>query len=116
MRIALTVIAALGLAASGSVAAPGEAVTDGRATLRLVDSAPLKLRGRGFVARERVRITVSARGRTAKRVTASAAGAFLAVFRDVSVDRCSGLTVVAVGSQGSRASLKLPQPQCPPPP
>jgi hypothetical protein len=115
MRMAFTVIVALALSAAGSVAQAREDGATGRATLQLVDRTPLKLRGKGFIARERVRVTVSVRGRTAKRVIASPAGAFVVVFRDVSVDRCSGLRAVANGSQGSRASLKLPQPQCPPP-
>jgi hypothetical protein len=114
MRIALTLIATLLVAASGSAAALTEAAADGRATLRLADREPLELRGKGFVARERVRVTVFVQGRTSKRVTASARGTFLVVFQDVAVDRCSGLRAVANGSEGSRASFKLPQPQCPP--
>lgn len=114
MRMALTVIVALALVASGSAAQANERGTSGRATLRLVDTAPLKLRGRGFLARERVRITVSAQGRTTRRVIAGANGSFVVAFSDFVLDRCHGLTVVAVGAGGSRASLKLPQPQCPP--
>jgi hypothetical protein len=115
MRLALTVIVALALAASGSAAQANERSTSGRATLKLVNKAPLKLRGSGFLTRERVRITVSAQRRTTKRVIASARGSFVVAFSDVVVDRCHGLTVVAVGAGGSRASLKLPQPHCPPP-
>jgi hypothetical protein len=115
MRIVLTVIAALVLAASGSVAQVGETAGTGRATLTLTDRAPLKLRGRGFLARERVRITVSAPIRKTKRVTASVRGSFVVTFEDVVVDRCHRLIASAVGNGGSRASAKLPQPQCPPP-
>jgi hypothetical protein len=117
MRIALTLVAALALAVSvsGSAATPGDATVGGRATLKVADTAPLKLRGNGFLARERVRVTVSARGRGVKRVIANAAGSFVVAFEAVSMDRCSRLVAVAVGSQGSRASLKRPQPQCPPP-
>jgi hypothetical protein len=115
MRIALTVVTALVLAVSASaMGGARDAAAPNRATLRLVDRAPLKLLGKGFQARERVRVTVSVRRRTAKRVIASPAGTFVVAFADVSVDRCSGLTAVAVGARGSRASLKLPQPQCPP--
>lgn len=115
MRIALTVVVALALAASWSVAQAREDATTGRATLTLTDRAPLKLRGKGFVARERVRITVSAQIRKTKRTIASARGSFVVTFDGVAVDRCQGLTAFAVGNGGSRASAKLPQPQCPPP-
>jgi hypothetical protein len=114
MRIALTLVVALLLAVSGSAATANGHGGVGRASLTLLKPEPLKLRGIRFLAGERVRVTVSVPSPRAKRVTASAAGSFAAAFADVSVDPCSGLTAVAVGSRGSRATLKLPQRQCPP--
>lgn len=115
MRIALTVVVAVVLAAAGSAAEAGQGTAGGRATLKLVDATPLKLRGTAFLAGERVRVTVSARATKAKRVTANAAGSFVVAFPGFSHDRCNALTAFAVGSQGSQARLKIrAQPQCPP--
>jgi len=114
VRIALIVLTALVLAVSATAMGAGDGATPSRAALRLVDRAPLKLRGRGFHARELVRVTISVERRTTKRVRATAAGSFLVTFPGVLVDRCNALTAFAVGARGSRASLKLPQPLCPP--
>jgi hypothetical protein len=114
MRIALIVVTALMLAVSGSAMSTPDASKPTRATLGLADTAPLKLRGRGFHARERVRVSVSAERRATKRVVATAAGSFVVTFADISVDRCNGLVAVAVGRRGSRATYKQPQPLCPP--
>jgi hypothetical protein len=101
------------------VALPGARVeaasTKSQATLRLVSKQPLVLRGTRFVDDERVRVTVYSQGnRSVKRVRAVNAGRFVVRFSDVFVDRCSGLRALAVGDEGSRAWLKLPDPACPP--
>lgn len=112
MRVVLALIAvALATLPEASGTAPA------RPVLRLVDSAPVVLRGSHFLPRERVlvRLTVGELKR-AKNVRATAAGRFSAVFSSVSYDRCAAhLSAVATGRGGSRASLKLPQPACPPP-
>jgi hypothetical protein len=84
------------------------------ARLHLADAAPLKLRGTGFVAGERVRVTVTAETRRTKRVSADRSGRFVTRVAGVGYDRCNGLLAQAVGSEGSLARLKLPQPLCPP--
>lgn len=89
----------------------------GRARLVVAADAPLTLRGYGFVARERVRVTVRSGERgTSKRVRAGVRGRFRIMFESVTFDRCGeGLEVAAVGDQGTRAVLKVrPQPLCPP--
>jgi hypothetical protein len=92
------------------------ATADGRRSpaLRLVDREPITLTGVRFRGRELVRVEVSADGGAAtRRVRSTAAGAFTARFAQT-LDRCGGLYAHAVGSRGSRAKLKLPQPLCPP--
>lgn len=83
--------------------------------LRLLDRQPLILRGRSFLPRELVQVTVTTDGqRTVKRIRATTTGAFTANFVAVELDRCSGALVVAAGFRGSQARLKVPQPACPP--
>jgi hypothetical protein len=69
----------------------------------------------GFVARERVRLTVSLGERTlARTLVARHTGTFLVVFPAVSYDRCSGeLAVRAIGSRGSRVAWELVPLDCP---
>lgn len=82
--------------------------------MRLADREPLTLRGVRFRTRELVRVRVTADGGTrARRVRTTASGSFVSQF-GLTLDRCSGLYAVAVGSRGSRAILKLPEPLCPP--
>jgi hypothetical protein len=83
--------------------------------LRLLDRQPLVLRGRSFLPRELVKVTVTTDAqRSVKRLRATSTGMFTANFVAVELDRCSGMLVVATGSRGSQARLKMPQPACPP--
>jgi hypothetical protein len=113
-RIAVVVLGAVLL---GWAAGASSARSD-RPTLRLRGTEPLSLAGSRFVARERVRVTVIVPGEqaAARRVTASRRGSFTVTFPSVDYDRCNSLFGRAVGSEGSRAALKLPAPQCPPRP
>lgn len=77
----------------------------GRAILTMKSMSPLTISGSGFKATERVRIT----GAGTKTVTASRRGAFTT--RLPGRDSC-GLTIVAVGSRGSRASLNFSKLLC----
>ena len=87
----------------------------GHAKLRFLSMAPLKVKGTGFVPGER--IVVGAKGTAGvsrKRTFAGGTGSWvLSLSRPA--DRCNAVVVTAVGSRGSRASLKQPQPLCPPP-
>jgi hypothetical protein len=107
----------LGAVLLGWAAGASSARSD-RPTLKLTRTNPLSLAGSRFVARERVRVTVTVPGEqaAAKRVTASRRGSFTVTFHNVEYDRCNSLFGRAVGSEGSRAALKLPAPQCPPRP
>jgi hypothetical protein len=112
MRRTIVVVAAVvvGLAAGASAA------RSDRPTLRLADRDPVTLVGSRFVSRERVRVTVTVGDeRAEKRVVASRRGTFSVSFPALALDRCNSLFGRAVGSEGSRAAAKLPQPQCPPP-
>lgn len=90
---------------------------DGKAKLRLLDAAPVTVRGIGFAAGERVSVSVRGLGgMTRKSVTAGPRGGWTTTFRNRAFDRCDGLIVGAVGNRGSRAGLRLPPGLCPPPP
>jgi hypothetical protein len=117
IRVAAALIVltlALGVAgfADGSRPRPDR----GGAKLALVSMKPLTLRGTRFLAGEKVRLTVVAAGdRFVRRTTANSAGSFVQRFPDVTDDRCNRLLAVAIGSRGSRASIKPFQPACPVP-
>jgi hypothetical protein len=114
MTRVLTVAALVLALAPAGAAAEGSAT--GKAKLRLLSTAPLKVKGTGFLARERVTVRVTARGSvTRKRVVAGRTGGWIAGFSTAAFERCSVVVVTAIGSRGSRTGLKLPQPLCPPP-
>lgn len=108
MRLALILVALV----FALVAPPSGAATP-KASLRLLDeTAPPTLRGSGFQPREHVRVVIVAGStRTVKRVVATALGRFGVRVRDV--DDCAGFSATAVGSKGTRASLKRVPGQCP---
>jgi hypothetical protein len=78
----------------------------GRATLTVMSVSPLAVSGRGFKSGERVVVSTSTRR---KSVTATSAGRFVVRFAGL---RCAGMTIVAVGSQGSRATTRPPKVLC----
>ena len=109
-------VAAIGLlsavlasaAAGGATARPAAR----RATLMPIAGEPFKVRGSGFHARERVRLVVrvsTGRG-GARRVRASSRGTFVVAFRGV--EACRGVSGVATGSRGSRASFRFSSLRC----
>jgi hypothetical protein len=86
--------------------------TDARAaaSLALVRKAPLTVRGEHFRPSERVRLRVMLHRRTA--ATAGPQGSFVASFQ-TPMTRCDRVRVIAIGSEGSHAVLKLlPPPAC----
>jgi hypothetical protein len=110
------------LAAAGLLAVAcgdGGASTDpasalkGRAVLHPASVQPLRLRGTGFRARERVRVTVtpSTTGAVTRRVRASRTGSFEVGFG--ATDACGGFEATAAGSHGSRASIQFSSLTCP---
>ena len=111
--LAILVTATLALAAS----AEATRTSGSRAVLRLTDAQPVELSGRRFHAGERVRVTVVAGAtRRSRLVRATRGGTFATTFSELSADRCSGLSAVAVGGRGSRATFKLVPLGCPPSP
>jgi hypothetical protein len=94
-----------------------EARNDERTRVRMLDPAPLTLRGVGFARDERVRLAVSLGERhAARRLRANEAGSFMTRFDAMRYGRCGpALEVEAAGSQGSRVSWKLVPLECPDP-
>lgn len=94
------------------------ATSTSAASLRLADGSPVTLVGRGFGPGEAVRLTVRMGERLAvRRVTAGTRGGIRVVLRTWTYDRCTGLRVLAAGSFGHRAGLRLVPiyEACPPP-
>jgi hypothetical protein len=85
------------------------------AKVRLVDAAPVTLRGVDFAPSEGVKLTVVLGERKTKRnVQATRAGTFTTEFPSFRYNRCSGsLEVRAVGSKGTRVSWELISLECP---
>ena len=109
MRQAFTVAALIaGLCSAAAVAAPVRSAFVAVSSLH-----PFTVHGARFRGGERVTVTAFANGRHVRTVTATPTGAFTVVFRGVSVDRCTGYVVQAVGNRGSRAAIKL-MPECAP--
>src|SRR5438045_2937740 len=85
-----------------ALAAPAVAAAPPR--LAIVRAAPLTVRGTGFAARERVRVTVRTTTRTVVRsARTNRDGVFTARFAGVGLGGCG--TVAATGSSGDRATL-----------
>jgi hypothetical protein len=83
--------------------------------LRLLDRTPVTLKGTYFRAGERVRVTVTTTETQTRVLRASRLGSFTAQFENVTVGRCGGLAVRAVGARGAQATLKvLQEPDCAP--
>ena len=77
-------------------------------SLRVVGSAPIKVRGSHFRPDESVRVTA---GKRSLRTKASGNGSFVVTIPGS--DRCNTLRVLATGSAGSYAVVKLlPAPMC----
>ena len=109
------------LALVASVAAFGAAGSAARqqARLTVADLTPITVSGRGFRARERVRVVATLdEQRRSRMVRASSLGTFKVRFETLYEHPCSaGGTVRATGSLGSLAAAKVPPaPDCPPPP
>ena len=101
-------MALLVLAVDGTAAA--------RPSLVVTSFAPVTVAGAGFAANERVVVTVvSGKDKHVRRVRAGAGGRFRVRFEVKAMLRCGPqLGVSALGAAGSRASARLPKPQCPP--
>jgi hypothetical protein len=106
-RIALLAVAvALALTATTTAGAESSVPP----SLRIESFDPVSVHGARFAASEYIRISLN--NFYNRRVKASAAGAFTVTFPGVSLDRCDGFIVTAVGSKGSRVTLRAPQLAC----
>jgi hypothetical protein len=86
----------------------GTSAKAAKPSLRIVQSAPTKVRGEHFRAREDVRVTA---GKRTLRTKANGSGYFVVTIPGSS--RCESARVLARGSAGSYAIVKvLPSPQC----
>jgi hypothetical protein len=103
-------LAALCLATSTG-AYGGVAGAGARPTLLVASETPLVVLGRGFEAGERVRLVASVRNRVFRKPTvAGPRGVFRVRFAAVDAS-CGPAFVSAVGSDGSRASVRrVPEP------
>jgi len=109
--------ASIGVIAAALAVPAAFAGTAARPAIRPLGTSPLQARGVHFKPHEHVRVRVRSQGVNATRqVVVRAGGTFTATFVGVTIDRCLGYSLSAVGSFGDRAAwaLKLPQPGCPP--
>jgi hypothetical protein len=85
--------------------------------LRLVTVQPLVVRGEAFRPGERVTVTaLTASGSSRAVIRASNSGRFKATVRSAARPCGTSVGVRALGSLGSRATLRLPGAPCIPPP
>jgi hypothetical protein len=99
----MRIVATLGIALA--LALPGWAAPPRRATLNLTSVAPLVVRGVGFGRTEQVAVVASIPGTQQIVHVTARRGRFAATF-SLAVERCTALTVRAIGSLGSRAILQ----------
>jgi hypothetical protein len=101
-------LAILGLVVGFTTTRGGSQTDARRPVLKLERSIPLTVRGLRFHARERVRVSAGAR---AARATAGSSGTFVVTIPGTTA--CNTVRVVARGSAGSFAVVKLlPSPDC----
>jgi hypothetical protein len=94
---------------SGSAPKTPSAVA--RARIIAAAGNPIRVRGFGFKARERVRVWIAGNTGTTKRVTASVRGRFAVNL--TTGTSCPNVTVKAAGNRGSRASYRVTSTVCP---
>jgi hypothetical protein len=112
MRLALMVIAVAANAAIaiGQGGASGNGAT---ASIRLVRTQPLVVRGTRFHPRKPVSVTLYARRTVVRHTVADGRGSLIVSFGRASISRCERFRIVASGTSGSRAELKhVPPPAC----
>ena len=98
---AIALLAAIVLGCGAGTADGGSEATT-KASLQVIRQAPMTIQGHGFRSQESVR--VSAAGRQ-WRPKASARGSFVLALRGA--HPCKIVRIVAVGSDGSRAILRI---------
>jgi hypothetical protein len=109
MRVLILIVAALLTA----LAAQSASATQQRTRIMIVDQAPLVVRGTGFKPAERVTVTVThGKALYRKAATATATGVVMARWKVAMATTCASTFVLAVGSEGSRATFKTVANDC----
>jgi hypothetical protein len=114
---ALALLLGLAGVACGSAGAGSSSDQDAsraRPALSIVSLDPLTVRGKGFVARERVKLLVGATAPKTRSARADARGRFTANLGIKAAGRCASVAVQAIGSRGSRAFVDVTGPDCAP--
>ena len=103
--VAVASLAVAGVAAA-AISAEGQGEAKRKAAIELWLNDPVVVHGTGFAAEEKLTLRVMVGGDTyTKRFRASDAGKFTKRFADAAVDNCDALSIVAVGAEGSRATI-----------
>jgi len=96
---------------------PAAAIARAPAKVWIADRSPLVVRGSGFRAHERVTVTVRMSTREVFHRIATRRGTFVVTVPAGTIKLgCNTMTIQAVGAAGTRAALKVPGIDCPPPP
>jgi hypothetical protein len=115
VRYLTLVVAAAAALAAGVLVGSAASADSAKPALALSRARPLTVHGKVFRAHERVRVvlheftgvTITHRARAGRQ------GGFTAAFGSVPMGRCGGFRITAVGSLGSRATLRrIPLPAC----
>lgn len=106
MRVLAVLAVTAALASGAAAAAP-------RPHLQAASQQPLVVVGSHFRARERVTLVVHA-ARVLTFHARARHGSFTVRAGVVPAARCTVLRIVAAGSRGSHATLRLPRPECKP--
>ena len=85
-------------------------------TVRLLSLSPLKVTGSHFSVLERVKVTAPfLTGQVTRTARASANGTFTVTFSDsLTFDRCTGIVVRVVRTNGLVVMVRIPPRMCPP--
>ena len=111
MRVLILIVAAL--LTAQIVTRESAAAVQLRTRIAIVDEAPLVVRGTGFKAAERVTVTVSHGKAVYRRAgTASSTGVVVVRWKVAMATTCASTFVLAVGSEGSRATYKTVANDC----
>jgi hypothetical protein len=103
---------AIGVIALGLTLSAAATAASGRPALRVTDRAPFTVHGYRFDAGEHLRIVITTKARTTRRLDASGRGTFTLKLRDLAVARCGQYSVRAYGPSGLRAAVKSPPESC----
>lgn len=91
--------------------AGGLAPTPGKARLLPASLSPPSLKGTGFKPGEHVTVKIVDGSKATRRATADGSGSFV-VRMPARIDRCNGMTVVAVGDKGTRTAFQFAELLC----